>query len=125
MVCLDTETRWNSLLAILERFLEMKLAISEALIDMTEEQILADVEFEALTAIVAGLKPVKIVLRKLCSRNATSLTAEGVCAFIFGELNQQNSEFAKNMKCSPVRRISERHNVSLVGLMQYLNFGRK
>ncbi|GBN88873.1 hypothetical protein AVEN_204778-1 [Araneus ventricosus] len=29
------------------------------------------------------------------------------------------------MKCSLVRRISERRNVSLVGLMQYQNFGRK
>ncbi|GBL96821.1 hypothetical protein AVEN_118945-1, partial [Araneus ventricosus] len=30
----------------------------------------------------------------------------------------------KNMKCSLVQRISERRNVSLVGIMQYLNFGR-
>ncbi|GBL83945.1 NFX1-type zinc finger-containing protein 1 [Araneus ventricosus] len=29
------------------------------------------------------------------------------------------------MKCSLVQRISERRNVTLVGLMQYLNFGRK
>ncbi|GFU29940.1 uncharacterized protein TNCV_1687121 [Trichonephila clavipes] len=31
MVCLDTKTRWNSLLAMLERFLEIKSAISKAL----------------------------------------------------------------------------------------------
>ncbi|GBO15906.1 hypothetical protein AVEN_176135-1 [Araneus ventricosus] len=46
-------------------------------------------------------------------------------SFIIGELNQQNSEIAKNMKCSRVQRISERSNVSFVGFMQYLNFGRK
>ncbi|GFT71633.1 BED-type domain-containing protein [Trichonephila clavipes] len=69
--------------------------------------------------------PVKIGLEKLCSRNATLLTAEGVFSFVIGELNGQNSEFAKNMKYSLIQRINERRNVNLIGLMQYLNFGRK
>ncbi|GFV91367.1 putative DD41D transposase [Trichonephila clavipes] len=45
---------------------------------------------------VAGLKPVKIGLEKLCSRNVTLLTAKGVLSFFTGELNEQNSEFVKN-----------------------------
>ncbi|GBN44917.1 hypothetical protein AVEN_69341-1 [Araneus ventricosus] len=125
MVCLDTKTSYNRLLAMLERFLEINPAISKALIDIKEQQICANVEFETLTATLTGLKPIKIGLEKLCSRNPTLLTAEEVFAFITGELNKQNSEFAKNMKCSLVQRISERRNVSLVGLMQYLNFGEK
>ncbi|GFX71066.1 uncharacterized protein TNCV_3648311 [Trichonephila clavipes] len=125
MVCLDTKTRWNSLLAMLERFLEIKSAISKALIDIKEEQMMVNVEFETVTTIVKGLKPVKIGLEKLCSRNATLLTAEGVFSFVIGELNEQNSEFAKNMKYSLIQRINERRNVNLIGLMQYLNFGRK
>ncbi|GFX29132.1 uncharacterized protein TNCV_3216671 [Trichonephila clavipes] len=125
MVCLDTKTRWNSLLAMLEIFLEIKSAISKALIDIKEEQMGVNVEFETVTTIVKGLKPVKIGLEKLCSRNATLLTAEGVFSFVIGELNKQNSEFAKNMKYSLIQRINERRNVNLIGLMQYLNFGRK
>ncbi|GBN02680.1 hypothetical protein AVEN_22156-1 [Araneus ventricosus] len=125
MVCLDTKTRWNSLMGMLERFLEIKPTISKTLIDVKEQKILANVEFETLTEIVAGLKPVKIGLEKLCSSNATVLTAEGVFAFIIGQLNKQNPEFAKDMKYSLVQRIRERRNVSLVGLMHYLNFGRK
>ncbi|GFX27899.1 uncharacterized protein TNCV_3083221 [Trichonephila clavipes] len=125
MVCLDTKTRWNSLLAILERFLEIKSTISKALIDIKEEQMMVNVEFETVTTIVKGLKPVKIGLEKLCSRNATLLTAEGVFSFVIGELNEQNSEFAKNMKYSLIQRINDRRNVNLIGLMQYLNFGRK
>ncbi|GFX47820.1 BED-type domain-containing protein [Trichonephila clavipes] len=46
MVCLDTKTRWNSLLPMLERFLEIKSAISKALIDIKEEQMMVNVEFE-------------------------------------------------------------------------------
>ncbi|GBN83156.1 hypothetical protein AVEN_195244-1 [Araneus ventricosus] len=95
MACLDTNTRWNRLSAMLERFLEIKSAISKALVDITEEQILANVEFETLTATETGLKPVKIGLEKLCSRKR-------LFTFTIGELNQQNSEFAKNMKCSLV-----------------------
>ncbi|GFS89091.1 uncharacterized protein TNCV_1258471 [Trichonephila clavipes] len=125
MVCLDTKTRWNSLLTMLERFLEIKSAISKALIDIKEEQMMVNVEFETVTTIVKGLKPVKIGLEKLCSRNATLLTAESVFFFVIGELNEQNSEFAKNMKYSLIQRINERRNVNLIGLMQYLNFGRK
>ncbi|GFW36146.1 uncharacterized protein TNCV_4930081 [Trichonephila clavipes] len=106
MVCLDTKTRWNSLLAMLERFLEIKSAISKALIDIKEGQMMVKIEFETVTTIAAGLKPVKIGLEKLCSRNATLLTAEGVFSFVIGELNEQNSEFAKNMKYSLIQRIN-------------------
>ncbi|GFX51695.1 uncharacterized protein TNCV_5013981 [Trichonephila clavipes] len=124
MVCLDTKTRWNSLLAMLERFLEIKSAISKALIDIKEEQIMVNVEFKTVTTIVKCLKPVKIGLEKLCGRNATLLTA-GVFSFVIEELNEQNSEFTKNMKYSLIQRINERRNVNLIGLMQYLNIGRK
>ncbi|GFW98920.1 BED-type domain-containing protein [Trichonephila clavipes] len=125
LVCLDTKTRWSSLLAMLEIFLEINSAISKALIDIKDEQMMVNVEFETVITIVKGLKPVKIGLEKLCSRNATLLTAEGVFSFVIGELNEQNSEFAKNMKYSLIQRINERRNVNLIGLMQYLNFGRK
>ncbi|GBN70946.1 hypothetical protein AVEN_155798-1 [Araneus ventricosus] len=118
MICVDINTRWNRFSAVLERFLEIKSAISKALIDIKEEQILTNVEFETLSAIETGLNPVKIGLEKLCSRKR-------LFTFIIGELNQQNSEFAKNMICSLVQRISETPNVSLVGLMQYVNFARK
>ncbi|GFY18677.1 uncharacterized protein TNCV_2399011 [Trichonephila clavipes] len=87
--------------------------------------MMANVEFETVTSIVASLNAVKIGLEKLCSRNATLLTAGGVFSFVMGELNEQNSEFEKNMKHSLSQRINERRNVNLIGLMQYLSFGRK
>ncbi|GFU67639.1 uncharacterized protein TNCV_1643881 [Trichonephila clavipes] len=58
-------------------------------------------------------------------RNATLQTTEGVFSFVIGELNEQNPEFAKNMKYSLIQRINERRNVNLIELMQYLNFVRK
>ncbi|GBN41970.1 hypothetical protein AVEN_258016-1 [Araneus ventricosus] len=87
-------------MAILERFLSIKSATSKALIDIKEQEILANVELETLTAFAAGLKSLNIGLEKLCSRNAILVTAEGAFASIIGELNQHNSEIAKNMKWS-------------------------
>ncbi|GFT02622.1 uncharacterized protein TNCV_1488141 [Trichonephila clavipes] len=76
---------------------------------------MVNAEFETVTTIVAGLKPVKIGLEKLCSRNAILLTAEGVFSFVIGEFNEQNLEFVKNMKYSLIQRINERRNVNLIG----------
>ncbi|GFW58179.1 uncharacterized protein TNCV_2743231 [Trichonephila clavipes] len=86
--------------------------------------MMANVEFENVTAIVAGLKPVKIGLEKFFGQNGTLLIAEGVFSLLIGEFNEQNSEFAKNTKHSLIQRINERRYVNLIGLMQYLKFGR-
>ena len=122
---LDTKTRWNSLLAMLERFLEIKSAISKALIDTGEQQNLNSEELKTLAEIVLCLKPVKMGLEKLCNRNSNLMTAEGVFDFIFSEVNQLNSGFSKDMKLSLEKRLNERRNVSLIALMQYLNLGKK
>ncbi|GBN30491.1 hypothetical protein AVEN_137175-1 [Araneus ventricosus] len=78
----------------------MKSATSKAIIDIKEQEILANLEFETRITIVAGLKSLNIGLEKPCSRNAILLTAEGAFASIIRELNQHNSEIAKNMKWS-------------------------
>ena len=67
---------------MLDRFFEIKLAILKAQIDIKQQDVLDNIEFETLIAIVASLKPVKIGLEELCSLDATLLTAKGVFAFI-------------------------------------------
>ena len=64
-------------------------------------------------------------LEKLCSRSSNLLIGEGVFHFIFIEINQLNSGFAKDRKLSLEKRLNERCNVTLITLMQYLNLGRK
>ncbi|GFT40284.1 uncharacterized protein TNCV_627751 [Trichonephila clavipes] len=83
-----TKICWNSLLAMLERILEIKSAFLKALTDIKAEQMMGNVEFETVITIVACLKSVKISLEKLCSRNGTLLTSEGVFSFANGELNE-------------------------------------
>ena len=58
---------------MLGRILDIKPAILKELIVIKEQKISDNVEFEILTAIAAGLKSVKIVLKKLdfanCRKN--------------------------------------------------------
>lgn len=56
---LDVKTRWNSLLAMIERFLLLKSCILKALIDLKINIILNDREFNILEDIVQVLSPVK------------------------------------------------------------------
>ncbi|GFU21888.1 uncharacterized protein TNCV_3283611 [Trichonephila clavipes] len=88
MVCFDTKTHWNSLLAMLERFLEMKSAIIKALIDIKDERIMANVKSETVTTFVSGFKKVKISLEKLSSPNATLLIAEGVFSSVIWKIER-------------------------------------
>lgn len=128
VLILDSKTRWNSLLAMLDRFLEIKSAVAKTLIDYKIKLDITDREYTALNDIVLALQPVKAGAERLCSRDATLLSAEGVFTFIINELNElieQNSVFAKKMKESLINRINERRSTTLVGLLQYLNAGQR
>ncbi|GFX34748.1 transposable element Tcb1 transposase [Trichonephila clavipes] len=65
MVCLDTKTPWNSLLAMLERFLEIKSAVLKAFIDIKEERMMANVQFETVTTNCNRLKEIEKVAYQL------------------------------------------------------------
>ena len=67
---LDSKTRWNSLLAMLERILEIKSSISKALIDCNQELGTFDLERQDDTSLpVLPNKTVLILLaKKMLSR---------------------------------------------------------
>ncbi|GFS51527.1 hypothetical protein TNCV_549611 [Trichonephila clavipes] len=56
---------------VIKHSLRNKSAILKSSIDIEEEHMMANVEFETVTTIVSGLKQVKDGLEKLCSRNGT------------------------------------------------------
>lgn len=125
MIILDSKTRWNSLLAMLERFLEIWLSVAKALIDCKSELNITKEELAAIQDIVSSLQPVKAGAEKLTNRETTILAAEGVFGFILGELAAQKTPFAKVLRESLLVRIKERRNNKLVGLMKYLHCGKK
>ena len=59
MIILDSKTRWNSLVAMLERFLEILPSVAKALIDCKSELGITKEELYAIQDIVSSLQPVK------------------------------------------------------------------
>ena len=55
MLILDTKTRWNSLMFMLERFLELKDCIRKAVIDLNLTMNISDDEFTAISLIISIL----------------------------------------------------------------------
>ncbi|XP_065665757.1 uncharacterized protein LOC136087194 [Hydra vulgaris] len=86
---LDSRTRWNSLLSMIQQFLKVKHSIRKVLKDISPHLICSDDEEDTLSDIVAALEPVKLAAA-LCRQNATLLTAEGIFKFLVNRLKQQD-----------------------------------
>ena len=68
---LDSKTRGNSLLAILERFIKIRSSVSKALIDCNKDMDNFDLdkqEVAVIRDIVASLEPLKVGAEKLGNR---------------------------------------------------------
>ncbi len=106
---------------MLERFLQLRKSISKALIDIGQCLDISDREFENIDKIIKSLQPVKIGVEMLGRRDATLLTAEVVFTFILDELEVQTNSFSTSLKQAVEKRLQERRNKKLVGLLKYLN----
>lgn len=79
---LDCKTRWNSLVEMVERFVEMQETIQKSVPHLKDDKItFSESEFDKLRSILKCLKPVQIADTSICSRDSTLLTAD--CAFSF------------------------------------------
>ena len=75
---LDGKARWNSLVAILERYLDVRSPVEKTLMDYKINNPLCEAENVVLAAIVLVLKPIHLGSEKLCGRDVAPLSAEGV-----------------------------------------------
>ena len=81
-------------------------------------------EFGVISDLVKALQPVKVGAERLGNRSTTLLSSEGIFSFLLKELDEQNSPFSVRLKSSLFKRINERRNKILVGLMKYLHCGK-
>jgi hypothetical protein len=114
---IDCKTRWSSLLAMLKRFLEMKLVVPKALIDHGSSSLfLSDAELLLLSELVEGLEVVECGVRALCRRDATLASADQIFEYMIRTLHTQKSDFATKLHRTVEKRVNERHNVGLATL---------
>ena len=90
---LDVKTRWNSLVEMLERFLELKTGILKSMIDLKEILNISEEEYAVMNAITISLQPIKVGIERLGRSNATLLDTEGVLIFILDNLREKNIYF--------------------------------
>ncbi|GBM61783.1 hypothetical protein AVEN_18342-1 [Araneus ventricosus] len=116
---LDCRTRWNSLLAMMERFHKLKVCIDKALIDMGSDTTFSDLEWSKIKDLIESLQPFKLAVEALCRRDSTLLTAETTLKFILEKLVTQDTMLSAELSEALRVRIKERRTV-VTGILIYL-----
>lgn len=112
MVILDVKTRWNSLYAMLARFLLLIDPIKKALIDIGSNITFSSAEIESLREIVGVMKPITRVVEVLCSDQANLAIADSMFAVMFTEIGKYNSIFALELLQELKFRVAQRRTVA-------------
>lgn len=116
---LDSKTRWNSLLSMLERFSMIKDSVRKSIIDLKIEITFAGNELALLSDILLALQPIKLAIETLCSEKANLYTADVTLKFMLDELANQNTIISHDLKDALIHRLMERRN-NYSDVLQYL-----
>ena len=117
---IDVKTRWHTLCDMLERFLLIRQAVAKTMIDFNLSYSFTSQELSLLNALADALKVIKCAQTSMCRRDANLLTADGAIRYIFTELELLDSEINKTLASAVKKRVRERRNETLVGLLKYL-----
>ena len=104
----DTKARWNSLFDMIDRLLALKNCVRKAMIDINSNDQFTDDEMALLTQVRDALHPIKLTVKKLCSRNTDLYSADIALKFILDELSSQNTVLSNALKDSLIARIKQR-----------------
>ncbi|GIY52335.1 uncharacterized protein CDAR_207931 [Caerostris darwini] len=91
MLILDSKTRWNSLLLMIERFLKLKNAVQKTMIDLNLQINFSDSEFDLIFRTVSALLPIKLIVEALCRGDSNLFTANATINYILQSLKGQHT----------------------------------
>ncbi|XP_050507488.1 uncharacterized protein LOC126885105 [Diabrotica virgifera virgifera] len=116
---LDCRTRWNSLLAMVERFYKLKQYIEKSLIDIKSSIKFTDHEWSSIKGLIDSLQPCKLAVEALSRRESTVLTADTTLKFILEQLNKQGTTFSGELADTLREKIKQRRTF-MTGILIYL-----
>ena len=118
----DSKTRWNSLLAMLERFYKLKSCIQKSDTDLKLNINFIETDFETVSATISALLSVKLAVESLCCKDANLISADAVLTFMFDRLCEIKSSLSiEFMSALKLRIIGRRTQLS--DLIFYLHKG--
>ena len=106
---------------MIERFLKLKKCIEKALIDLDKQFSVSQGEYLLLDGIFLALQPMKLAIEALGRRDANLLTEDGILKFIFSQLDNNDSVLHLELKMSLEKRVRERIQNDIFGLLKYLH----
>lgn len=117
---LDSQTRWNSITPMLERYLLLKNCIKKTLIDINWPDKLNEEENTKIQELVNVLKPIQLAVEALGARDCNLVTSEGIIKFLFNSVSEIPGMLAKNFLEALQSRLLERRSKDLISLIMFL-----
>jgi hypothetical protein len=124
MLISDNKTRWNSLLAMLERFFLLNKSIQKTLVCQEVDVPFGQREMELINNIVQALKPFELAVRTLSRRDCNLCMAETAVQFAVDELQKQENPLARRLCKALLVRIQERRGNVLIAMSILSNGGK-
>lgn len=116
----DSKTRWNSLLDMLERFLLIKDCVRKSLIDLKSGIQFTNDELTLLSDIILALQPIKVAVETLCREDVNLYIADITLKFMLDELANLNTLLSNELSNALIYCIKERRT-SYSDVLQYLS----
>ena len=117
---IDCKIRWNSLLAMLQRFWLIKDCVRKSLIDLKSDINFTSGELALLSDVIFALQPIKVAVEALCCENVNLYIADIALKFMLDELTSQNTSLSIELVNSLMYRIKERRTC-YSDVLQYLS----
>ena len=96
----DIKTHWDSLVTMINKFLDIKEAVKEALIEFYQiDKFPNEDELKLLTNLSTCLEIIKTGTKSLCKRDCDLAKADVICNFVLQDLNEEakSSQIARDL----------------------------
>ena len=118
---LDTKTRWNSLLKMLTRFLEIRSPIDNTLKELNlGSKCLTEDEVAVVKDLSESLEIIEVGGTALCRRDITISKSEKIFEYVLKKLAEETGTISQKLLATITDRIESRRNKEVCGLVRYL-----
>lgn len=118
---LDTKTRWNSLLLMLERFHKLQKEVRLALVELDGDFPFDERQLQGIEQLVQALQPLKWAVEKLCREDCDILFCDRVLLFTLDRLKEMKTAISNALLETFGKRVKERRDPTLYHLANYLD----